>query len=134
MCVNQTVVRGKVITGKSDGKKFVSLSWFKRQVKEILNFEPYPGTLNLLLSWKTSNFLQKILSKNNGYIIIPEKGYFLGLLYKALINFKVQGAIIKPCIPNYPKNILEILAPLNLRRLFNLKDGDGVYVRIYFNK
>ncbi|MCD6465178.1 CTP-dependent riboflavin kinase [Candidatus Bathyarchaeota archaeon] len=132
MNVASMIVKGRVVAGTGDGKKFASLLWFKKQVKEILNFEPYPGTLNLSISEETSNFLEKIFGKNNGYIIVPEKGYFPALLYRALINFRVKGAVIKPCVPTYPKNILELVAPVYLRGFFNLKDGDEVYVKIYF--
>ena len=40
---------GRVFTGQGEGKKYVSLSWVKHQIKEKLGFDPYPGTLNLRL-------------------------------------------------------------------------------------
>lgn len=122
-------VKGKVFTGTGDGKKFVGLPWVRSQVKEKLGFEPYVGTLNLYLSNEAHTI--NLLSKFKGLEITPEKEYYPGRLYKALINEKVQGAVIRPEVPKYPNQILEVIAPMFLREKFNLKDGDEVEVKIW---
>ncbi len=129
------IVRGKVIAGMGDGKKFVSLPWFKRQVAEIFNFEPYPGTLNVMLTEDSSGILSSIINEKGGFKIIPEEGYSSGFLYRALICFRcirVIGAIVRPSVPGYPENIMEIVAPLHLREFLGLNDGDEIDVAIFF--
>ncbi|MEM1582135.1 MAG: DUF120 domain-containing protein [Candidatus Bathyarchaeia archaeon] len=126
------IVKGIVSTGVNEGKYFTSLPWFRRQVKEILGFEPYPGTLNLLLKDSDYRRLTDLFNKSLGYRVFPENGYFPGRLYKAIIMSSMLVAIIKPCVPNYPKNLLEIIAPICLRKFFNLRDGDEVEVKIFF--
>jgi len=126
------IVRGKVAAGTGDGRKFVNLPWFKRQVMEIFNFEPYPGTLNVMLKEEYSKILSSILNENRGFKIIPEDGYSSGFLYRAFIGFRVMGAIVKPSIPDYPESILEIIAPVCLRESLGLNDGDEIDVAIFF--
>jgi CTP-dependent riboflavin kinase len=126
------ILRGKVITGIGDGKKFANLPWFKRQVVEMFNFEPYPGTLNLMLKEEFSKILSSILDENRGFKIVPENGHFSGFLYRAFIGFRVMGAIVKPSVPGYPESILEIIAPVCLREFLGLNDGDEIDVAIFF--
>ena len=70
------------------------------------------------------------LRKANGIKIKPEKGYYEGKCFKALIMKKVEGAIVIPNIPEYPSDILEVLAPVNLRKTLELKDGEMVDLTI----
>lgn len=126
------IAKGKVFTGLGEGSRFVKLLWFRRQVKEKFNFDPYPGTLNLLLEDENIQTMLELYGRNAGYEIIPKDGFSTGRLYKALIAGAVFGAVIKPCIPNYPKNILEVIAPFHLRSFLKLKDGDIVEVKVWF--
>jgi riboflavin kinase, archaea type len=119
---------GKVFSGKGEGKKYVALPWVKRQIKQKLGYNPYLGTLNICLS--TKSIPQKsILDTVSGAEINPAKGYCPGKLIKAQIS-TVPCAIVVPQIPSYPKDVLEIVAPVNLREKLKLKDGDCVLVSV----
>jgi len=122
-------VKGKVFTGFSEGKKFTELPWVKRRVKEKLGFTPYAGTLNIILPPDLQ--ISKLLNEFKGWEIPPENGYFPGYFHKALINGEIHGAVVRPSIPRYPRDVVEILAPICLRERFNLKDGDEVEVKIW---
>jgi len=122
-------VKGRVFKGPGDGKKFTELPWVKRQFKEKLGFEPYSGTLNLSLHPNTEAL--SLLNRFKGWRIQPEKGYFPGRFYKALIMQNVHGAVVRPEVPGYPDNILEVVAPICLREKFHLKAGDEVEVKIW---
>lgn len=119
--------KGTVFSGEGEGKKFVDLPWVKKQIKEKLGFSPYSGTLNIRLP--KQNGSQKMLEKLQGTIINPEKGYCTGKLIKAHIG-NLKCAIIIPQIPNYPPDVIEIIAPVNLRESFTLKDGSEVTVTV----
>jgi riboflavin kinase len=121
-------VKGKVFAGKGEGKKFLRLCWVRTQINEKLGFEPYLGTLNLYLSNEARAI--NLLNKFKGLEITPEKGYWSGRLYKALINGKVHGAVVRPEVPYYSSQILEVIAPVFLREKLSLKDGDEVEVKI----
>jgi len=122
-------IKGKVFTGLSEGRKFTELPWVRRQVKEQLGFEPHPGTLNLSLSSDTE--IGILLSRFEGQEILPEKGYFAGRLYRASIMGRVSGAVIRPDVPGYREDVVEIVAPVCLREELHLRDGDEVEVKIW---
>lgn len=116
---------GEVFSGTKKGKHYVNLQWVKNQINAKLGFNTHMGTLNLRL---TNETVTKQLRKAIGINIVPENGYCNGKCFKALVNRKVEGAIVLPDVPDYPTNVLEVLAPINLRKTFNLKDGDTVEV------
>jgi riboflavin kinase len=42
--VRKITLRGRVSSGGGTGSFFVNLPWAKKQFKEKLGFDPYPGT------------------------------------------------------------------------------------------
>jgi len=122
-------VKGKVFTGLSEGGRYTKLAWVRKQVKEKLGFNPYPGTLNLTLSSETR--IGNLLSKAKGWEIKPEEGYFSGRFYRATVMRKVHAAVVRPEVMGYPENVLEIVAPICLREELRLKDDDEVEVEIW---
>jgi riboflavin kinase, archaea type len=124
----QISLEGTVFSGLGEGKKFVALPWVRRQIAQKLGFSPYLGTLNLRLS--NQNIAKRAqLEKSEAITIVPERGFFAGKLYPAKIG-AVACAVIVPIVPNYPKEILEIVAESCLRERLKLEDGDCVSVSV----
>jgi riboflavin kinase len=119
---------GTVFTGEGNGKKYLALPWVKQQVEEKVGFTPFLGTLNLKLT-KESSARKKLLSPAKSAAICPAEGYCVGLLFKAAIP-SLMCAVILPQVKNYPENILEIIAPVNLRDTLKLNDGDAITVSV----
>jgi CTP-dependent riboflavin kinase len=117
---------GTVDTGQGNGKFFVEMPWVIRQLKKMFGFTPYFGTLNLRLTPESIQ-LCSYLTSQNGVMVKPEDGYLPGYLYKAMI-FDITCCVVLPDVPNYPKDLLEIVAAENLRELLNVKDGDVITV------
>jgi riboflavin kinase len=115
---------GAVFSGGGEGRKFLELSWVKRQIKQKLGFTPYPGTLNVMLS-EESTQRRGLLEKAPSIKICPSDGYCTGVLFKALIG-TYQCAVIVPDAPSYQKALLEVISPHNLREVLQLKDGSEV--------
>jgi len=122
-------IKGKVFSGSGEGAKFTELPWVKKQIKEKLGFTPYPGTLNIKLS-EESVELRKLLEKAKPIGISPSGEYCRGKCFKAHLIGKKPCAVVLPEIANYPQNVLEIIAPINLRTGLKLKDGDQVEIKI----
>jgi riboflavin kinase, archaea type len=121
-------ISGAVFSGKGEGKKFVALPWVQHQIRQELGFSPYLGTLNLRLS--AQNIAKRVqLEKSEGITIKPEKGFFAGKLYPAHIG-NIECAVIVPIVPNYPADILEVVAESCLREKLKLEDGDCVSVLV----
>ena len=121
-------LKGLVFSGEGSGKKFVDLPWVNQQISEKLDFIPYSGTLNLRLNEKSIKW-KKLLEKTPTEKIIPVKGYFNGALFRAFIGI-LECAIVVPLIPDYPEDLLEVIASVNLRKALELEDGCEVKVTV----
>jgi riboflavin kinase len=122
------VFEGTVYSGKGEGKKFVDLPWVKKQIVEKLGFSPYLGTLNLHLD--NCSIEKKVLLENATELEIKPKPRFCpGVMFKAQIG-DLNCAVVIPKVPNYPSEILEIIAPVCLRERLKLVDGSLVSVLI----
>jgi len=123
-------LKGKVFSGTGKGKCFIDLPWVRRQIEDGLGFSPYSGTLNLLLTGKNIEN-KSVLENAKGIIVVPQVGYYPGMLFKADIE-SLGCAVVVPLVPNYKKNLLEVIAPIYLRGNLRLKDGDDVEVMVNF--
>jgi riboflavin kinase len=121
-------LNGAVISGGGDGKKFLELPWVKQQIREKLGFTPYPGTLNVKLNEKSVK-QRKLLEEATSMKICPVKGFCKGLLFKAFLGV-VECAIVLPEVAGYPKDLLEIIASVNLRKALLLEDGCEVTITV----
>ena len=122
------VFKGTVFSGNGEGRKFIELPWVKQQIQEKLGFTPYAGTLNIRLA-EDSVVQKKQLEKAKRLEVIPEKGYYSGLLIKAKIG-SLECAIVIPQVPNYPSNVMEIIAPVYLRERLKIADDSEVTVTV----
>jgi riboflavin kinase len=126
------LVKGKVASGVGKGSWFIGLDWVKQQIREKLGFEAYKGTLNVKLNDEARRMVQSFTKPRLGIPITPVDSTFAsGKVFKIRLDDKVEGALVIPIIPNYPKNQMEILAPINLRETYGLQDGDEVKVEIF---
>ncbi|MEJ5327690.1 MAG: DUF120 domain-containing protein [Candidatus Bathyarchaeia archaeon] len=119
---------GRVFCRRGEGRKFLELSWVKSQMKQKAGFTPYAGTLNLRLSHEGVK-RRELLEEKCAMKILPAEGYCSGKLFKAFIG-SVECAVVIPEVPGYPSDILEIIAPVNLREALKLKDGDEITVTV----
>jgi len=123
-------IKGEVFSGSGDGTKYTSLPWVKKQMEDKLGFTPHPGTLNLRLSGEHVK-LRKLLHEAEGVEILPmEKGYCRGKCLRAYLMDGIACAVVLPAVPGYPEDVLEVLAPINLRERLGLKDGDSVEITV----
>ena len=122
------VLNGTVFSGKGEGKKFIGLPWVKRQIEGKLGFSPYSGTLNLRL---TKESLEKRIKLENtsGISVEPQAGYCPGIMFRACIGV-LDCAVVVPQIPNYPSDVLEVIASVCLREQLKLVDGSSVTVSV----
>ena len=121
-------LKGEIFSGRGEGAKFIELAWVKKQMEEKLGFTLFPGTLNVKLT-ADSVKMGKLLKKRAGFEILPASGYCRGRLFKAILN-GVECAVIVPEVVGYPENIVEVVAPVNLREKLCLLNGSLVEVEV----
>jgi CTP-dependent riboflavin kinase len=123
-------LKGKVFSGKGEGRKFTELEWVRKQIESKLGFTPCLGTLNVRLDRKATES-KKTLSKIEATAeIVPGEGFSSGKCYEAYLHRGVKCALVVPQIANYPEDVIEIIAPVNLRKKLRLKDGDTIEIKI----
>ncbi len=127
-------LEGKVFTGLGEGAYYVTKEHYRQQIVEKLGFEPYPGTLNVKLS---SDYDIKARMELDAYPAIEIKGFknedrTFGFVkcYPAIIGGTVKGALITALRSHYDASVLEIIAPVCLRKQLGLKDGNKVKVEV----
>lgn len=121
-------LNGKVFSGKGGGKNFLKLPWVKQQITAKLLFTPYLGTLNIQIS-SDSTDKRKLLENVASMMVYPAEGYSTGKIFKATID-TVECGIVIPEIAGYPQDLIEIIAPVNLREKLQLADGDEITVKV----
>ena len=125
------VIRGKIVSGAGEGAYFTQIGWVQRQCLAKLGFKPYPGTLNLEISEEFLPVIESLDQKKAIELISPDPKFCNGVVFPVSLG-DISGAIILPDekVRIHPKNIIEIIAPLNLKAALNLNDGDSLKITI----
>ena len=110
---------------------FTQVPWVKDQFARKLAIDAYPGTLNLEITEPEDLQAFESLKACEGVEITPEQAAFCSAkCYPVLIAGKVKGAIVFPCVPDYPRNKMELIAPVHVRNTLSLYAGDVIEVEI----
>ena len=138
---NRIEIQGTAVEGLKDGAYYMSLEGYRKQIKKKLGFMPYPGTLNLKISGKTDlENSEKLHSMPAGIKIAGFKDnklkrFFGGAkCFKAKINDSVEGAVIIPDRTHHNITIIEIIAPVFLRKTLNLKNDSTAKITVFENE
>ena len=131
---------GILETGMGEGGFYITKKGYKEQFLKKLNFKDlYPGTLNLRLVNEKEIKKRKLLeSKKYPGIEIDgwkdeQRTYGAVTCYKARINNSIEGAVLIIQRTSHTQDILEIIAPIYLRKELKLQDGDDVKIEVFFN-
>jgi len=102
-------------------------------IKNALGIEPYPGTLNLVPKIGTGIHDLMAIIKDRARKIkdgFYKDGGHYGALWakKALLDLGGRAIIVYIVIPEIDKHedVIEVIAPFNLRKSYHIDDGDTV--------
>jgi riboflavin kinase, archaea type len=117
-------MRGKILSGLGQAQYFLTREGYSRQFLERLGFVPFPGTLNVMLDEPFPVEQQAI--KIEGF---AEEDRTFGecRCYRIMLN-GIEAAVVRPERSRYPPELIEVIAPVHLRRALGLEDGDPVEV------
>jgi riboflavin kinase len=130
---------GTVTSGMGEGRHYISLSGYMEQFRERLDYEPYPGTLNVELDERSVRARPEMRS----FDAVPidgwadeERTFGPATCYAARVSraddettYGDAHAIV-PERTHHDETELEVIAPDRLRDELGLADGDRVQVRI----
>ena len=125
------VISGKIISGAGEGAYFTQIDWVQQQCNEKLGFKPYPGTLNLEISEEFFSSVERLDQKKGIELISPDPAFCNATVFKVSL-LDITAAIILPeeKVRIHPKNIIEIIAPVNIKAFLKVKDGDFLNIAI----
>jgi riboflavin kinase len=127
---------GNVVSGMGEGAYYMSLEGYRKQFKEKLGYEPYPGTLNVRLTDPIFMNARRELGKHQSIFIDGfsdgTRTYGWVKCYRAVIN---DGAVDDAAVlvlerTHYDDSMLEVIAPASIKQATGIKNGDRVKVQV----
>ncbi len=130
-------LEGIIFSDLGAAADFMALDWVQQRLKQSLGFLPFPATLNLrprthedAMAW------EKVQRELTGVDLFPPRsGFCAAQLFLIEISraamadgVVVKGAVLVPKVANYPKDKIEIVAPVRLKDHFGVDDGDQLTV------
>lgn len=123
--IEEIRLKGIVVSGVGEGRKYVKL--YSNVIKEVLGFIPFPGTLNIKVEINIFTLLHKLCS----YTIPPPSPEYKPVhAYLGAVE-DIVGFFIKPEATIHKTNIIEFIAPVKVRDVKKLNDGDKVLLTFY---
>jgi len=124
---NSKIIDGTVVKGLGEGAFFMSMEHYKKEIKNKLGFDAYPGTLNIRINKDQLKILNNPM-KIDGF---ENEGKKFGgaSCYKAKIK-NVVGSIIIPDINKHKEDIIEFISNKHIKSELNVKNGDKVTIEL----
>jgi riboflavin kinase len=129
---DEIVIKGVLVEGIGEGAYYVDI--YASRFQSSLGFMPYSGTLNVKIIDEESRTAVGRMKHTPPLIV---KGFTLEartfgdvICYRARVNDKVEAAIVIAQRTHHSPNILEVIAPFNLRKKLKLKTNDEITLTI----
>lgn len=123
-------LEGIVASGLGEGHRFTALDWAQHAFVEALGYTPHPGTFNLRMGGDRWHAARRALAQSAGIAIASPPGWCGARCFEVLVSAQVKGAAVLPDVPGYPDDKLEIVAPVALRGVLGVADGDRVRLAV----
>ena len=125
------IIAGKIVSGAGEGAYFTQINWVQEQCQARLDFKPYPGTHNLEISREYLPIIESLNREEGIELISPDPKFCNAKTFPVSLG-NVSGALIMPDekVRIHAKNIVEIIAPLNIKASLNVSDGDLISIAV----
>jgi len=131
---------GIIFSDLGQAASFMALDWVQEALREALGFNCFPATLNLRPRAPEDTRLWDALRQESEGISLPTTdGHCRARLYRVEIqcpegrpNNKVKGAVLVPDVSGYPKDKIEIVAPVRLKDALGVHDGDALTLEFVY--
>ena len=128
------IIKGTVFSGLGQGGFFSQLDWVKQQCQDKLGFVPFPGTLNLKVDQESLDVVKKLKAREAINIVPPSPDFCQAKTFPISIS-GIEAAIVIPEAEHFTKDVhswdvIEVIAPVNIKKALSIKDGDQVTITI----
>lgn len=122
-------LRGVIQSGKGAGAWFTQLDWVLAQCRDLLGFQPFPGTLNVKVLDEDLPGLTGMLQRRAGELVPPDPAFCSAGVVKVTVN-GLAGAVVLPAeeVRVHGADVIEILSGHHLKQELGLTDGDQVEI------
>jgi CTP-dependent riboflavin kinase len=118
----------------------MELDWVRQALAQCLSFAPFPATLNVRpANDEDSMAWESIRNDASLFSHMPShEGSCRARIYRIEVlcgahggSRKTPAAVLFPEVKDYPKDKIEIVAPMRLKDAFGVKDGDRLTLEFF---
>lgn len=125
---DEVTIEGTISKGIGEGAYYIDV--YSSKLRNALGFKPYLGTLNVKVVDDDSRKAVGRM-KNSPPLVLPgfrHKDRTFGdvICYRVKINDEIEGAVVIAQRTHHSEDILEIVAPVNIREALGLGDDDKI--------
>ena len=128
---DRVTLRGSVVSGLGEGRYYIEQNGYRDQFRELLDMDPFVGTLNIRLAGEDRGKVQ-LLRRATG---IPLRGFTQGSrtfgavkAFNAILG-DLRCAVVMPQRSHHMDTV-EIISEHQLRKLLDIRDGDVVELQV----
>jgi riboflavin kinase len=127
---------GTLVSGMGEGKYYMSLDGYRKQFEKKIGYIPFPGTLNIRivdpLSLENRDKIETFRYHFVDGFSDSKRTYGWVKCYPVILNGneKIRTDLLILERTHHDNNMLEIIAPVNIKKVLNLKNGDNVKVTL----
>lgn len=130
--LDEIIIEGHIVTGLGEGAYYVDV--YSAKLKAALGFKPHLGTLNVKIVDEDSRKAMGRM-KNTPPLVLTgfsHKGRTFGdvICYRVKINNEIEGAIVIAQRTHHSEDILEVVAPFNIRETLKLEEDSNVILKV----
>ncbi len=129
---DKIVIEGIITHGLGEGAYYVDI--YADRFEEALGFRPYPGTLNVKVTNDEGRSSVKAMRKMVPLVVtgFVHEGRTFGdvTCYRVRVNGEINAAVVVAQRTHHSTDILEVIAPVNLREELGLEDGSTVTLSV----
>jgi len=125
---DEIVIEGQIVTGLGEGAYYIDV--YSTKLRNALGFKPHLGTLNVKVNNDESRRAVGRM-KNSPPLVLTgfrHKGRTFGdvICYRVKVNDEIEGAVVIAQRTHHSEDILEVVAPVDIRSALKLCDDDTV--------
>ncbi|WP_148688078.1 DUF120 domain-containing protein [Methanopyrus sp. SNP6] len=128
MSTGPTVVVGEYVKGLGEGRRYVSIPYYRREIERVIGTRPFPGTFNVRVEREERESLRELAS-SYGYRIEPHGEYGGAWLYPCLVGGR-PAWLVFPDLTEH-RDQVEFISETELRREINVTHGDTVKIEVW---
>lgn len=125
-------IQGVIVDGIGEGAYYVEV--YSDRFRKALGFEPYAGTLNVRVTGDEARKAINRMKHTPPQVVtgFTHEGRTFGdvICYRVKVNDKVEAAVVIAQRTHHSEDILEVIAPVNIRKKLKITDSDPVTLTV----